>query len=459
MITIAQTSANETTGPQVVGVGSLYDPRLPKSMPVSYSTYREMRKHPTVALCRLLLSAPILAANWSYERVNDEVPDEWVELITDSLGPVKTVFLENAVLGMIDFGWQPFEIVWGLNDTGQVVVQKAKALLQDNTDILVEPNTGAFAGFRQEVTGAPVDVVEDKALLINTGVEGTNWYGEGRLETARKAIEQWAKTEDGAQKYDDKVAGSHWRIFFPPGKTPYGANGDMTDNFIIADDIAASLTSSGVLKIPRAVSGYVEDGNRKDDQGWDVDIIGDGSARQYSYVARLQYEDKLIVRGMGLPERAVLEASMGTRADAGVHAQAAATTFDLMHKGVVADLNEAVVDKTLVTNYGPEAKGSVFISAAPITDVTLEFLQKVYLELLKDPSIRSSEYLDFDIEALRDKVNVPHEGEDSNMVKTEEEDDAGETTIGGDGSTGGNTGAGPVDDGDGDVGDGSGEAG
>jgi hypothetical protein len=404
----------EMTGPQVAHLpGDLSDPKLPKDSP-TYKAYRELRKHPTAALCRLFITAPIIAANWSYETRDDDVPEEWVDYVTEAFTPVRDTFIETAVLGMIDFGWQPFEVVWDHLDSGLVGITKLKDLLQDNTDILVNMETGAFEGFRQKKSGNDVDIFGDNALLLNIGVEGTNWDGEGRLDVAKGPITEWLESNAGAKLYDSKIAGAHWQIKYPPGKTPWGSSGEETDNYDIAVAILNDLTASGKFLVPSGVSAFIEDAGARNpnEGGWDISIISDSSARQYSFTNRLIYLDKLICRAMGLPERAILEASMGTRADAGTHAQAAATTFDLMHRGIVADLNKGCVDPGLIMNFGEEAKGAVYISPAPITDVSVTFLQEVYKEFLKDANIRAAEYDDMDKTALRDKVDVPHEGED-----------------------------------------------
>ena len=159
-----------------------------------------MIKDPTIALSRYFSVAPILNAKWTVQAEED-VDDEIVKFIKSQVDPWRLVFLEHALLSAIDFGWGPFEIVYGTSK-GKVYIEKLKPLLQDITVILVN-GQGAFIGFKQDT----ILVENEKALLFNTRVEGTQWYGVATVENIENAYDTWIDANNGARRYDKKIAG------------------------------------------------------------------------------------------------------------------------------------------------------------------------------------------------------------------------------------------------------------
>ena len=83
----------EKTGsqkPKIAGdVQSLWDPTpgsdpFKKPDPGTYKTYREMRKNPTIAMARMLATAPVRTAEWSLEA-DEGVPAARVDFIKAQL--------------------------------------------------------------------------------------------------------------------------------------------------------------------------------------------------------------------------------------------------------------------------------------------------------------------------------------------------------------------------------------
>lgn len=111
----------------------------------TYAQCREFRKDATVSLVREVAPGPILAANWTVEGENEE----WVERIKEDIDRIRNQFLLQAVRGLNDFGWMPFEKVWYKDTDGYVRLKKLKALLHDHTHILVNAH-GSFEGLQQD---------------------------------------------------------------------------------------------------------------------------------------------------------------------------------------------------------------------------------------------------------------------------------------------------------------------
>ena len=180
----------EKTRAQIV---TSFGRQLTTPLPASYSTYRTIRRQPTVSLVRAMVRAAILAGSWSVDQdddIEDKYGDEIKKFIADEFEPKREHIVGTALDGGGDFGWSPFELVFD-HDGEHTILGKAKALLQDLTTIIVDETTGDFWGFRQTANGTIADVVDKYAMNIAFGVEGSNWYGRGLLENIRGTYNQW----------------------------------------------------------------------------------------------------------------------------------------------------------------------------------------------------------------------------------------------------------------------------
>ena len=398
-ITDKPPAMGEKTHAQVIATaGSLFG-RSP--LPASFETYRRMRKHPTIALARALSIAPIVAADWSIEKRDDDVPDEWVDFIKEQLFPIREPLVQGAMEGGTDFGNQAWEKVFAPTDDGLIGLHKLKPLLHDITEILIDKQTGAFEGFKQKDVTVPLE----NSLLIPFRVEGTAWHGHPLLENARNAWNDWHASNDGARKYDEKVAGSHFVVHYPPGESE-DQLGNSFANHILAKRMLDSLEASGSIAIPSDIAAHTKD--LADVQpAWRIEILSDSGARQGSFGERLDYLDAQMARAMLIPERSVLQGQHGTQAEAGEHIDLALTHADLEHRHITRLVNWHLVDQLLSINHGPDARGAVYLVAAPIRDAKLAFLREVYTAFLGNPSGFLEESGLVDTEALKVALGIP----------------------------------------------------
>lgn len=422
-----QVAAKEVTGAQIVGASPINQPEsLAAVLPVSYATYRAIRKDPTIAMVRALVMSPIVAGSWSIET-DEGTPEDRAQLINDDLLPMREPLLKSAMSGSVDFGWAPYEKVFALDETTKLLrLSKLKPLLQDITTIVVLAATGQFYGFKQDTGGGDVDVPLSNALLLNLDTEGTQWYGISRLENVRATYNEWVKANNAAALYDQKIAGAKVMIRYPPGKSMY--QGTLTANSEIAETFAKALDSSNTaIRVPAVVASTLKQLTKEQQDliGWKIEMLSDSSPKQYSFMPRLEQLDKLKARGLYIPERSVLEGKFGTKADAGVHADLAITQMELDHRQLTRLINWHVVDHLLALNWGPDARGTVRLVAAPLADEKIAFLRDVFKGILaKDVGFLAA--LDkMDLEALRDAVGVPEGVTDlsDTLVVTEEMDE------------------------------------
>lgn len=391
----------EKTKPQVLTASSFDDTlQKPLTCGTFYKDIRDLRKDPTIALARMLVTAPVLASQWSIES-EENAPEGAQDFIAEVMQPFRTHILRTGYYGCLDFGWQPYEKVFEIDSQGRFILKKLKPLLQDITDILIDPANGALVGIKQDELKMPIE----ECLVFYFNVEGTNWYGESTLWNAKATQDKWNKVDTAATRYDTKIAGSHWVIHYPIGSSL--VDGVETDNFTVAKNILAQLEASGSIVVPRKITDIVDDLNKDAPDAWVIELKGDEGKGATPFVERMKYLDALKVRSLGLPERAVLEGQFGTKAEAEAHADFAITNIELNHLMLVQLVNWHLVNQLLVMNYGASAVNTVYIQPTPLTDLALSYLKTVYDRVLADPTGFMNELATMDLEALKDKLGIP----------------------------------------------------
>lgn len=408
----------EKTSEQVLlttGVdGILSKPRPPKTSSGQWNKkVREMRRDATLGFLRDLFKAPMLAAEWTV--VSDEGFKDGEAIVEKCVLPRHRFLIHHIVRGLLDFGWQPFEMVHDYVDD-MIVLAKVKPLLQDITEIVVDIH-GNLIGLRNKPTylnnlpqwaGPWVEVMHEEQVTFYTDVEGTNWYGEPRMYRAEQPYDSWLTCEASAQRFDKKVAGAHWIVHYPDGRSPFRGEEEV-ENAEIAKAILRELESSGSVAVPRSVAKEVEDlDNLSDDKlGWKIELLSASTNTASSFVDRQKYQDALKARAIGIPERAVFEGQFGTKAEAEAHADFAIDAIEGFHVDVVDRLNETEVDFLLEVNHGSSYKGRVKVKASPLSDVDRAKMRELYMAWFGSPDGAASEADAVDFDAVRQELGIP----------------------------------------------------
>jgi len=165
------------------------------------------------------------------------------------------------------------------------------------------------------------------------------------------------------------------------------------------------------MRLPSSVQSHISDLNSEGKSEWRVEAISDTMARQHSFVARLEYLDRLKVRAYGFPEDTILKTRYTPKTEQGVHANIVATAQDLQHQYIVFMLNQHVINQTLIYNWGKKARDAVYVVPAPITNMSLTFLQDIYKMMANNQTVVMKEYNNIDMPELRTKIAIPHNGE------------------------------------------------
>ena len=388
----------------------------------TYSQLRTVRKDPSVALGRELLASCILAGEWDIEG-DEDISEDVLDFIGHILSLRRTV-IENAVkFGKVDFGWMGFEKLYEYKD-GRIICAGLKPLLHDITTIMVTPQ-GVFNGYKQDNGGDYVYLPPESCLHIAFDVEAGNLYGMPLLENIRQACDAYDECEDGASRYDKKLAGSHWVVKYPPGTGTL--NGETVDNSVIAAEVLAGLKSSGSIYIPTTVADVLQEivnAEVAELYKWSIELITDSGSKQSNFIDRLKYLDALKVRGLLLPERAILEGQFGTKAEAEAHGDMALNNMQEIDNCITDVMNKQVIDPLLMINFGPEYVGRVWLKSAPLIDTQIGFLRSVYMKQSDG---------DIDMWSLKEKLGVPiDEGgneSDSDTENTGVAEERGESAV------------------------------
>lgn len=401
----------ELTGPQTISY-SFGDGTLNRSYTTigTYKELRAVRKDPTVQLARALLVSCIQAGSWNIEA-DEDVSDEVREFFEHVL-PLREELIYNAVAyGKVDFGWCGFEKIFS-TDGNRIMIESLKPLLHDMTIVLVTEH-GRYNGYRQNSMGwgvlnpqggtvgpaYPLDIPIEKCLHIAFDVEAGYLYGMPLLEGIRASMDMWDECNDGARRYDKKLAGTHWVVKFPPGQGTL--DGETVDNGVIAAAVLAALESSGSVSIPTTTAEVLQEivnaevGNL---YAWHIELLDDKGKKQASFNDRLKYLDSQKVRGLGFPERSILEGQFGTKAEAATHLNLALNNFEAIDREIARAINTQLIDQLVELNFGIELVGKIRLVAAPLVNEQIDFLQKLYGDL-NDPNIN--------VDALREELSVP----------------------------------------------------
>jgi hypothetical protein len=401
-----ETPAVERMPPQVyVEPGELSEALLPNKLRKYYKSYREMRTDPTIAFARMLCIAPLIQAGWVYKDKPGS-PEGAKEFIEQMFEPLRMRLVKTALEGFIDFGWSPYEMVKKVDEWGYITVTKFKPLLNTFTDILVDKDHGEYVGLRQEQGKVITDLSIYDSLCIMWDVEGTDYYGTPLMENARAPYTAWNVVESASDRYDKKIAGSHWVIHYPVGSSPY--NGVDTDNFAIAKSILQAMESSGKVVVPRKMEQFIDDLNaQKSEDAWKIELLSDNGSVRAQFIERSKYLDALKVRAFGIPERAILEGQFGTKAESETQADFAIVTIEVRHSLLCQQISQQAVNLVLDLNWGKEYRDTVAIEPNPLSDDKMAFFRQLYVGWTRDPQSAAAEMNTIDLPAFRDRLGLP----------------------------------------------------
>lgn len=392
----------------IAGFATTGVPGFAAPNPGTFEVYRRISAHPTVALAMRIVTGPIVANGWGWAKRRD-VPEQWLAFVRDMLQPMRTRVLEHALRALV-FGFAGFEKVWEV-DGGRLRIAKLKPLYPDITQVLVDDG-GNFRGFRQQGPGdaTPRDVLGSKAFCFTYDGECGDPYGRSRHENVRVVWSQAMQTAERLAQYHKKIAGVIAQLHYPEG-TSRDAAGVERSNDWIAQQILEAVSMGRSVRFPNLFASIDDPKSAAELAGKSQWVLSQfdpgGTDHSAGLLAALAYYDKQIFRGWLRPERVALEAQHGSRADAMEHTETGIVDSELVDRAFASAFNAGVVDDVLTLNFGPAARGAVWVEPSPISDSRTSTLRSLLAALINHAQFATDLAQRVDVEAMLADLDVP----------------------------------------------------
>lgn len=393
----------------------------------TYETYRKIGKHPTVALVRSgVVYPPVQSNSWTYSKRGtgrraahltkdkiasnaSQISDEWVAFVQDTIDPLRSEIVRNC-LRSLEECWTPAETVWGRKGNRQVPV-KFKPLLTDISKIIADENGNTIGISNKSPDDEnPVELLGPNAFIyVNEPAPG-NPYGVSRNENIREHWNQAMQTLTRLGQYMKKVATIIAQLHYPEG-TSTDASGAPRPNQWIAQSILDSVNNGNSVAFinqfasqPDLTAALASAGQ----SSWVLSYLNPGSGdHSLGMLAVLQYYDQCFFNGWLRSARTGLESQHGSRADSKGHTDTGMIDASMIDQAIADAVSAQIIDPMLVLNFGPSAKGAVYIDPSPIEDDAQANLLKIIGPLLNHQEIGAWLFSLIDSVGFLDQMDVP----------------------------------------------------
>ncbi|KKN01556.1 hypothetical protein LCGC14_1126540 [marine sediment metagenome] len=376
-------------------------------------TYKLMRQNPTIALARMAATAPIRAADYAF--VGKNATDEQVELIQSMIEPQLPALIRNALFAL-DYGNKSFEKQYEFRDfkteSGRtrptLWLRRLNPLSIDATQIVVNPK-GTFLGLRNKDT----NLAAANSFVYTHDGEDCDLHGRPRHENIRlNAWQPWADTLRRLGQYVTKASGVIPIVRYVPGEVR-DIGGAKQEAHDMARQLIRQLGSGEGVIHPVVFAPWAEDlmqegkFNLSDLLAWKIEFLEVKPGHGTEFIQMLKYYDALMLRGWLVPERAAVEGTEGTKAEAGVHGDLMTLVAEDVLSELLQQINDFIVDPVLALNFGPDARGSVVIEAAPLVDKRALLVREIVKAVLINPANTDILLATADLSAMVDQQGIP----------------------------------------------------
>lgn len=377
----------------------------------TYQEYREMRAGPTIALVRAVTTSAIRSADWMVES-DDDVDDEIVAEVKTMIDELRPELLRNMVLSL-DYGFQVIQLVWTTNAAGNMVIEWIKPIKPENVKkINVYESNGKLASVEILENGKPRILQAQEVLLTTYDGEGGDPFGRSRHENIRiYAWYPWRRAVQKNDSYMTKAAGVIPIIKYPMGDN-LTADGQVITNSEIANRLLDNLPMGKGIALPTVLMNFAADalkqGAKIDDlMAWKIEYLDCKSGFGAEVLATMKHFEALQMRGWLCPERAAIEGTSGTKAEAEAHQGVMIDTAQEDASGFCREINRQIVDRYIVQNYGESYRGKVRVKATAIADDRRATLDTLAMAILTNPANIEIVERIVDMDALMDQVDIP----------------------------------------------------
>jgi hypothetical protein len=320
----------------------------------TYGTYGLMARNPTIAKAYGIIMHAILAGSWNVKirteageartykpsligQVGDGVisspEDAWAETLLQTFDPMRSYMLSAAGRGLFN-GHSPLHTEWARRN-GATVVSRLRRftdadLIAGRVLMLKDDQTGDFAGVRFEGN----DYDPRYAVNFVNQPEVDPIIGWSNCENCRDEWWEKLQAKERGRQLDQRATST-----VPIVKGPATDAGETK-----AKEIGAALARDEGVYMPQ----YLFDTADMDPQhpdaakftAFDIDTVdlGDVAPAQGAILDKLRYLDAELLAGFYLAPLQAAESIHGTRAQAGVHADANILYSELVYRGIIEQL-------------------------------------------------------------------------------------------------------------------------
>jgi hypothetical protein len=375
--------------------------RATRRITSNYYNYRRMRADGIVAIGREFADALICTAQWTYEKCDENVDEEWVDAVHDMwegrglVGEshegysLREFFLSESCRAR-DHGNHTLEIVYGDDDDGLTTVDEFLPCLPENTRPLVFANTRKFAGVRNwGVNGAQVDLEPAYCVRFIYDGEGGDLFGRSRFENCKDWIQVKWEIRDKIRTDLNISIGNIMKVGYPvddnndSAKTLQNEQKGATIGISLAKGLCVTYpTFSTKTMLSLAQAGI--DVTKLDT--WKINRLDTGTNSFDGFKAAVDLVDEQILFGLLTLPRAVREADHGSKADSEQHTD---SMVSMVWRWItyVSGIAQNITDTILVQRFGLGAKGQVRVKPVPLSDESKAILSQIFTQLLSDKSL------------------------------------------------------------------------
>jgi hypothetical protein len=329
-----------------------------------------------------------------YEKFTKPQIDTIQDYLQQNLDKFRDILLNTGLKNQIIYGWQVFERILEWNaDAQMTLVKDLKPILQEYTEILVNPN-GDFAGIRNiPPYGKMAEIPKSELLLFNIDVIGQNWYGTSMLVSAADPFLELCKIQALSTLLIERLAKRSGYIKFPVGSTMI--NGEEVDNADLALDILLGFAKAGYVAIPHELQ---RDLTPETSDGWEV-VHQEPTGMTAAGIIKDRIDElkSRLINSLGLPARALLDGKFGSYSSNETYRETAYDILATRLNGLIRSVNEQFIDPLLDLNY--DAPGLFYVSASPLDDDQVQNMFRLYSIIQQNP--------DVDMVAVNNQLGIP----------------------------------------------------
>lgn len=315
--------------------------------------YKKMRMYPVcwLGINFIKLGLPNVPFN-----VECDESEEIKEVVNKAFSKIWRNMIKDG-LEMLDYGFKTLEVLYDVgsitykdeNDESitvdnKIILKQPRGLDGETIEILVDDTNGELKGFRQDYEQPRTVLVKDrKSLVFTNNLESGNYWGISALEPIYPFWYDAIINRQLGMRFLERKGTGLFVGHYPPGTTE--TTGGDKDNQDIMQELLNGIMEGTTITLPTDMD---ENGNQK----WSVDVLEPGD-RTDSFIAKANYIDEKILHGLVIPEKALTQGEIGSRASVETFKNSFLERKQEVLNTMVDQINRSILKYFVELNFGP----------------------------------------------------------------------------------------------------------